>query len=266
MSKILEYPKLAAEITQWITDYAEKAGMTSLVIGISGGIDSAVVSTLCARTGLPTFACNIPIRSHEDHTSLAQVHMDWLVSTYGIFSHTMNLDYVLMELIRAVPFDNKHGWANTKSRLRMTALYQVAATVNGLVVGTGNKVEDYGVMFYTKYGDGGVDISPIGDLTKSQVRELARYLKIDDRIINATPTDGLWDDQRTDESQIGATYEELEWAMENGRWSGDHYMIDKDEVSERQWRVVDIYKNLNKKGQHKVQPIPVYKLTDNVYK
>jgi NAD+ synthase len=237
---------LKNRIVNWIKDYADTNNLQALVVGVSGGIDSAVVSTLCAETKLPTFALGMPIHQDHNQESLSDNHLSWLdkkydnvkklkfdlTRTFETFKKTLN-EYSHDEL----------ALANTRSRLRMVTLYQIAGKYNGIVVGTGNKVEDYGVGFYTKYGDGGVDIAPIADLYKTEVRELGGYLGVVDEIIDATPTDGLWDDKRTDEDQLGVSYALLEEAMESGTGPG-----------------VDTLYRFNKANQHKMQPIPTFKL------
>jgi len=206
-------------ISNWIKDYvnAMPNKAESLVIGISGGIDSSVSSTLSAMTGLKTIVVSMPIKQKKTQHDLSLKHQQWLIKKFkNVEVHTLELDK-LFEIFKSSlsKFDNEHGMANSRARLRMTTLYQVAAANKGIVVGTGNKIEDFGVGFYTKYGDGGVDISPIGDCKKTEVWELGRELKILDEIINAQPTDGLWDDGRTDEGQLGLSYKELEEAMDN---------------------------------------------------
>ena len=247
MNRIKDYVELKKRIVTWIKDYAESNGIKSLVVGVSGGIDSAVVSTLCAETGLPTYALTMPLLSKKENTALSDGHALGLVKRYSNVTN-VNVDltdsYKVFNLTVDDTFTkNELANANTKSRLRMVTLYQVAGSVGGIVVGTGNKVEDYGIGFYTKYGDGGVDIAPIADLYKTEVRELGGHLGVDALIIDAKPTDGLWDDGRTDEDQIGATYEELEEAMEKG-----------------EGKAVDILYKFNNKNSHKMQPIPTFKL------
>ena len=246
------------EIVEWIKNYA-KPNNFSLVVGISGGIDSALVSTLCAETGLDTYVVSMPIYQKEDQLKRARNHIKWLKS---IYNNVIDLEFDLTETFQSFsnnfnnsqngkPFNSPLSLANSRSRLRMTTLYHIASNVNGIVDGTGNKVEDFGVGFFTKYGDGGVDISPIGDLTKTEVRQMAKTLGVNDDIIVAKPTDGLWEDDRSDEEQIGATYEELEWVMSfNGNI---------DELSGRNKDVYNIYKNFNKSNKHKMIAIPVYK-------
>ena len=249
MNRIKDYEVLKDNIVRWLKDYywMHSGNIKGFVVGVSGGIDSAVVSTLCAETGLPTYVMTMPLHSKEENTELSEAH------AYGLVEKYSNVTMVNVDLTRT--YDTLMTWvddaftgnelanANTKSRLRMVSLYQVAGSVGGIVVGTGNKVEDYGVGFYTKYGDGGVDIAPIADLYKTEVRELGGHLGVDDLIIDAKPTDGLWEDGRTDEDQIGATYEELEEAMENGEGKG-----------------VDILYKFNNQNSHKMQPIPTFKL------
>ena len=206
-------------ISGWIKDYVNDMPnkAQSLVIGISGGIDSSVSSTLSAMTGLKTIVLSMPIKQKLDQHSLSLKHQDWLVNKFdNVEAHTIDLDELFLTFSSSLSkFDNEHGMANSRARLRMTTLYQVAAANKGIVVGTGNKVEDFGVGFYTKYGDGGVDISPIADCNKTEVWEIGKELGILNEIIEAAPTDGLWDDSRTDEGQLGLKYHELEEAMNN---------------------------------------------------
>lgn len=246
MNRIENYGQLKDNIVQWLTDYCVSNSVKSLVIGVSGGIDSAVSSTLAASTGLPTYALGMPIHQNQEQESLSDAHLKWLSDNYtNVVVHKFDLTKVF-ETFKFTMKDfgsNTHSLANSRSRLRMVTLYQVAGSVGGIVVGTGNKVEDYGVGFYTKYGDGGVDIAPIADLYKTEVWELGKFLGVDSRIITASPTDGLWDDGRTDEDQIGCSYQVLEEAMENGEGPG-----------------VDILNKFNKQNQHKMLPIPTFKL------
>ena len=247
MIRIEDYEELKVRIVNWLKDYYWKYDIKAFVVGVSGGIDSAVVSTLCAETGFPTYVLTMPLHSKKGNTELSDVHAKALSKKYSNV-RVVNID--LSNTYESLLFDidqdfvtNELANANTKSRLRMVSLYQVAGSVGGIVVGTGNKVEDYGVGFYTKYGDGGVDIAPIADLYKSEVWELGEYLDVDQRIVDAKPTDGLWDDGRNDEDQIGATYVELEEAMEN-----------KTGVA------LNILEEYNKKNKHKMEPIPTFKL------
>tara|TARA_R110000824_G_scaffold270034_1_gene458499 strand:+ start:3491 stop:4261 length:771 start_codon:yes stop_codon:yes gene_type:complete len=251
---------LSKEICSWIENYAIDNNLSTLVIGVSGGVDSAVVSTLCAMTGMPTKILNMPISSKAKNTSLSDLHCNWIVDNYSnVTFEKIDLTDVFLSFEQAL-LDNNDSCdlsiANSKSRLRMMALYYVAGASNGIVVGTGNKVEDFGVGFYTKYGDGGVDISPIADLTKTQVRKLAKLLGVNSQIIEAPPTDGLWGDSRTDEEQIGATYEELELAM----CFGDN--TDFSELTFRQQEVIGIYQSFHIRNKHKMLPIPVFELKE----
>ena len=206
-------------IKNWIIDYVQSMPKkaSALVVGVSGGIDSAVVSTVSSMTGLKTFVLSMPIKQIKTQDDLSKLHCKWLVNNFKNVSYlNVDLDNVFSSFANAVGKNNsEHAFANSRARLRMATLYQVAGSNNGIVVGTGNKVEDFGVGFYTKYGDGGVDISPIADCTKSQVWEMGEFLEIDHKIISAPPTDGLWIDGRNDEDQLGMTYKELEEAMEN---------------------------------------------------
>ena len=233
------------KIRTWLKDYLENANLDSFVVGVSGGIDSAVTSTLCAMTGKHTFLLSMPIHQNEEELQRAENHMRWLGEHY---ENVQNLEFDLTqtyETFKAMWLneDNNLALANTRSRLRMVTLYHVAAMNKGLVVGTGNKVEDYGIGFYTKYGDGGVDIAPIADLMKSEVRELGKQLNINQEIIDAPPTDGLWDDGRTDEGQLGLSYKELEEAMDNEN------SVNRDK-----------YNSIRSANLHKMEPIPVCKI------
>jgi NAD+ synthase len=245
--------KLQNKIIKWIQDYAESNNINSLVIGISGGIDSALTSILCAETGIQTILVSMPIMQSNDELIRARNHIRFLEDRYKNV-HGMEKDltklFETFQLTFSDLFTSDLAFANARSRLRMTSLYHIAQTSNGIVVGTGNRIEDFGVGFFTKYGDGGVDISPIADLMKSEVKSLAKEIGIAEDIINAAPTDGLWEDGRTDEDQIGATYEELEWAMtyEEGY-----------SLTNRQQEVLDIYNKFNKQNKHKMIPIPIFK-------
>lgn len=247
MNRITDYKNLSDRIVSWLNGYVlENPSIKSFVVGVSGGIDSAVSSTLAASTGLPTYALGMPIHQNKEQESLSDIHLEWLQSNFdNVISYKFDLTPVfdVFKSSMASFGLNNLALANSKSRLRMVTLYQVATEVNGIVVGTGNKIEDYGVGFYTKYGDGGVDIAPIADLYKTEVWMLGEHLGVDERIISAKPTDGLWDDGRTDEDQIGASYVQLEEAMENGTGPA-----------------VDILLKFNKQNKHKMQPIPTFKL------
>ena len=246
MNRITDYSKLKTDISDWMVDYMKSSGMNVFVVGVSGGIDSAVVSTLAAETRYNVFALGMPIHQNPEQESLSDAHLKWLSEKY------INVEAVKINLTNTFEtfrYDlerhatDNHALANTRSRLRMVTLYQFAGQYKGIVVGTGNKVEDYGVGFYTKYGDGGVDIAPIADLYKTEVWELGKHLGVDSRIIEATPTDGLWNDGRTDEDQLGTTYVALEEAMESG--TGD---------------AVKILETFNNMNSHKMNPIPTFKL------
>jgi len=243
----MEVSKKIMFIKDWILNYINSMPKqaTSLVIGISGGIDSSVASTLCAMTDIKTIVLTMPIKQISSQHDLSLKHEKWLKNKFkNIESHTIELDEVFKSFRSKLSgFDSEHGLANSRARIRMTTLYQVAAANNGIVVGTGNKIEDFGVGFYTKYGDGGVDISPIADCTKTEVWELGKELGILEEIIQAQPTDGLWDDGRTDVGQLGLTYQELEEAMNNS--NSPHRSK---------------YLEQRKLNLHKMQPIPVCKI------
>lgn len=255
--------KLANEIVAWLRDYAVKNNRNCFVVGVSGGVDSALVSTLCAMTGRFTYCVILPCQSTSNGITLAQDHIRHLKSIYGTVSDVyMDLTSTFGLFEANVPAKFRYGdkgeltFANTKSRLRMIALYQVAGMTHGCVVGTGNKVEDFGIGFFTKYGDGGVDVSPIADLTKTEVRAMAKVLGVNKAILNAAPTDGLWADNRSDEQAIGATYEELEWAMDFLKSVVDY---DKDDLTPRQREIMKLYKARHAAAQHKLNPIPIFK-------
>ena len=243
------------KISNWLENYLRNSNLECFIIGISGGIDSALVSTLCAQTTKKTIVVSMPIYQEKFQLERAEKHINWLKQKYSnVESHTIDLSLLFDNFKSLFPLpENKLALANSRSRLRMVTLYQIAGINRGLVVGTGNKIEDFGVGFFTKYGDGGVDILPIADLTKTEVRLLARELGIIEDILSAKPTDGLWEDNRTDEDQIGATYEELEWVMD--------YIKNPNTINltTRQELVLSIYQRLNKQNLHKMQPIPVYK-------
>tara|TARA_B100000674_G_scaffold492350_1_gene512181 strand:- start:612 stop:1349 length:738 start_codon:yes stop_codon:yes gene_type:complete len=245
----MDVKKRAKIITNWIINYCDTASYKprSLVVGISGGIDSSVVSTLCASTGLRTIVLTMPIKQIKSQHDLSLLHAKWLKQKFkNVEHHLLEMDKIFTSFSQVLNnFDNEHGYANSKARLRMASLYQVAAANNGIVVGTGNKVEDFGVGFYTKYGDGGVDISPIADCTKTQVWELGKHLGVSENIINTPPTDGLWTDGRNDAQQLGMSYEELEKAM-----------VDKNDPNYKK------YLEIREKNLHKMNPIPVCKFNE----
>jgi len=247
----MKLPETKNFIVKWLKNYAESNNTKSFIIGISGGIDSSLTSTLCALTGIKTVVVSLPIHQKKNELNNAEAHAKWLIQKHKnvCFEH-IELTNVFEKYKKTIPskFHSDLNLANSRARLRMTTLYQIAAKLSGIVVGTGNKIEDFGIGFFTKYGDGGVDISPIADLTKSEVTKLAIFCGIIKNIINAAPTDGLWEDGRTDESQIGATYNELEWALQHNG---------KKQLTKREQEVLEIYKKLHKKNMHKMQPIPV---------
>ena len=248
-------------IEQWLKDYQGKAGTDGWVVGVSGGIDSAVTSTLCARTGLPTLLVEMPIHQHAEQVSRAQEHISALQAKHAnVTDVCVDLTNVYENLVSALPNEEDQSgglaFANSRARIRMTTLYALAAQRRSLVVGTGNKVEDFGVGFYTKYGDGGVDLSPIADLMKSEVFAVGAELGVVQSIQSAPPTDGLWGDDRTDEDQLGARYEELEWAMQMEGSSSENWTA-------RQHEVMAIFLRLNRANQHKMRPIPVCIMPDD---
>lgn len=252
-------------IVNWLKSYAQDNKMKGFVVGVSGGIDSALTSTLCAKTGLPTLCLEMPIKQQQNQVDRAQEHINWLRKQHAnVTEKVVVLGPVFDALSKAVAADEQKNedllsLANTRSRLRMVTLYFYAACKRYLVAGTGNKVEDFGVGFYTKYGDGGVDLSPIADLSKTQVRALARTLGVDKTILTAPPTDGLWDDDRNDEEQLGATYEQLEWAMAQhaaGKSPADF-------VGENA-RVLAVFLSHHNANKHKMQPIPVCSIPEHL--
>lgn len=242
-------------IVKWLREYRERSGMQGFVVGISGGIDSALTSTLCALTGSPTLLLSMPIHQHKAELDRANEHMKWLSGKFENVAYSeQSLTDIFLHIEKTFPAEIRDPltMANTRSRLRMLALYAYAGNNKLLVAGTGNKVEDFGVGFFTKYGDGGVDISPIADLMKSEVRALAKHLGIVPGILEAQPTDGLYAESRTDESQIGASYDELEWAMEF-----DKKKAPESGLSVRQKEVLAIYRNFNSRNRHKMEAVPV---------
>ena len=262
MNRIADYSDLEDRIVKWINDYCVYYKIKSLVIGISGGIDSSVVSTLCALTGLKTYVVGMPINQLEKQESLSDTHGHWLERKFdNVTFIKTDMSKVYDSFLQTLASDigesfatNKLAQANSRSRLRMVTLYQIAGSVGGIVVGTGNKVEDYGVGFYTKYGDGGVDIAPIADLYKTEVWRLGEHLGVDERIIAAPPTDGLWDDGRTDEDQIGTSYNMLEWVMEKGL-TEDPMFLNEEETN-----AVNVYQKFHMQNKHKMVDIPTFKL------
>ena len=246
----MQIPERVDYIKNWINDYCKSTSKEpdSLIIGISGGIDSSVTSTLCALTGKKTIVLSMPINQIKEQHNLSLKHQEWLKKKFkNVEGYLIDLDDVFKSFkISLTQFDNEHGMANSRARLRMTTLYQAAASNNGIVVGTGNKVEDFGVGFYTKYGDGGVDISPIADCTKSQVWEMGKHLGVLEEIAKAQPTDGLWDDGRTDVVQLGMSYQELEKAMKDPTSAG-----------------YKKYLKIRKRNLHKMNPIPVCKMNND---
>ena len=252
-----DWGQVARDISDWISDYAHRNGLEALVVGVSGGVDSSVTSTLTAMTGIRTIVVNMPIHQDEAQYDLSNLHIEWLLSKWrNVERAKIDLSNTFDELCSDLDGQVVTEWslANTRARLRMTALFAIAGSNNGIVVGTGNKVEDFGIGFFTKYGDGGVDISPIADLFKSDVYSIGEELGVISEVLDAAPTDGLWNDGRTDEDQIGATYEEIEWAMKESAKPSSR------DLSERERKVLDIYQRLNKSNSHKMDPIPVFKL------
>ena len=246
--------KLETQISKWISNYVKENNLSSLIVGISGGIDSAVTSTLCAMTDFNTKLVVMPIYQNKEETKRGINHCTFLKKRFNNID-IINLDLtdVYEALKHKIPstYHNKLSLANTRARIRMTTLYAIAGGSNGIVVGTGNKVEDFGVGFFTKYGDGGVDISPIADLMKSEVFELAKILDINKEIINALPTDGLWDDGRSDEDQLGVSYDDIEWAMTN--------KLDSDNIDACQSNIMKVYHKHRKQNLHKMKEIPIFK-------
>ncbi len=257
----MNHKEVIKHIVNWLSTYSLNSKTNGYVIGVSGGIDSALTSTLLAKTELPLLVLDMPIHQDEKQISRAKNHIEWLTKNYkNVTSLTNDLTSVYDQFIVSTnnnsSFDNERSLVNTRARLRMTTLYYYAQIHNYLVAGTGNKVEDFGIGFFTKYGDGGVDLSPIADLYKSEVYEISEVLGINNDILIAPPTDGLWNDNRTDEDQIGATYDELEWAM---KFKGD-----LKSCSEREKEVLRIYKQFNIISKHKTDPIPICLIPENL--
>jgi NAD+ synthase len=257
--------KVKDHLVKWLSTRLKQSGLKGFVVGVSGGIDSAVTSTLCAETGAPVIVLNMPIHQNPNHTTRSDEHIAWLKSKYSnVTSHTVDLTDTFEVFCDQLPNAALGGFslANTRSRLRMVTLYAFANSNNFLVGGTGNKVEDYGVGFFTKYGDGGVDLSPIADLLKSEVYELASYLETVQSVQTAVPNDGLWDDGRSDEDQIGATYNELEWALEYYDTHGDNWA--SAELSDREREVMKIYLDRHFGNKHKLEVPPVCEVPEEI--
>lgn len=261
----MQNEKVVEHIVNWLKEYATQAKMTGFVVGVSGGIDSALTSTLCAKTGLRVLCVEMPIHQDERQVTRAKEHISQLKKRFAnVTNVVVDLTTTFEELKKAVPLVETSeqlnlSLANTRARLRMSTLYYFAGLHKYLVAGTGNKVEDFGVGFYTKYGDGGVDLSPIADLMKSEVFALAATVKVPESIQNAAPTDGLWGDDRTDEDQIGATYDQLEWAMHQ-----EEIGKTVEDFNNEEARVFALYRKLNNANKHKMDPIPVCKIPVNL--
>jgi len=258
----MQADKIIEHIAGWLEEYCCKAGLRGFVVGVSGGIDSAVASTLCAKSGREVLALNMPIYQPRDQQTLAERHVQWLEERFPLVTGmTIDLTPAFQSLETVLPEDIQDGlsMANTRSRLRMLTLYAFANNRCMLVAGTGNKIEDFGVGFFTKYGDGAVDIAPIADLMKSEVYALGAELGILEDIRAATPTDGLWADSRSDEEQLGASYDELEWAMRFEVSKGN-----EDGLTDRQRQVLAVYRRLNRCNRHKMVPIPVAEVPDHL--
>lgn len=255
--------EIIEHIVNWLSNYIDSTGLKGFTVGVSGGIDSAVTSTLCAKTGRRVIALNMPIHQARDQEDRSGEHIKWLQSNFdNVTGIDMNLTPVFDSIKTHFPDNIQDGltMANTRSRLRMMTLYAFASHHKMLVAGTGNKVEDFGVGFYTKYGDGGVDISPIADLMKTQVYTIGKAFGVTPSILSAAPTDGLWEDNRTDESQIGASYEELEWAMQYLEKAPEK----RPEPDSRQRKVIEIYQGFHTANRHKMDPIPVCRIPENL--
>ncbi len=258
MEEISEY------IVSWLLEYSEKSNTNGFVVGVSGGIDSAVTSTLAAETGKDVIVVEMPIHQDAAQVTRAQDHIAFLKNKYpNVKSERVDLTDTYETFRKSIPTTNlaseELALVNTRARLRMTTLFYFAGLHNCLVAGTGNKVEDFGIGFFTKYGDGGVDLSPIADLMKSEVYALGAELGVIDSILEAAPTDGLWGDDKTDEDQIGASYDELEWAMEF-----DEFGFDESDLNDRQKEVLNIFRRMNRANQHKMNPIPVCEIPEDI--
>ena len=251
--------KVTNHIINWLKDYIEKSKLNGFIVGVSGGVDSALTSTLCAKTGYPVMCLEMPIHQNKKQISNSSIQINWLKSNFSnVTSSEVNLSDVFDKFIDVTPDESNElinlALANTRARLRMLTLYYFSTVNRYIVTGTGNKVEDFAIGFFTKYGDGGVDISPIADLLKSEVFKLASHLNLPEEILSATPTDGLWNDNRSDEDQIGASYNEIEWAM-NQKPNNTN-----SKLNNREKDVIDILTNLNSKNKHKMIPIPICKI------
>ena len=258
MEEISEY------IVSWLLEYSEKSNTNGFVVGVSGGIDSAVTSTLAAETGKDVIVVEMPIHQDAAQVTRAQDHIAFLKNKYpNVKSERVDLTDTYETFRKSIPTTSlaseELALVNTRARLRMTTLFYFAGLHNCLVAGTGNKVEDFGIGFFTKYGDGGVDLSPIADLMKSEVYALGAELGVIDSILEAAPTDGLWGDDKTDEDQIGASYDELEWAMEF-----DEFGFDESDLNDRQKEVLNIFRRMNRANQHKMNPIPVCEIPEDI--
>ena len=255
----MQVDRIASHIKSWLVDYLNKSNLNGFVVGVSGGVDSALTASLAASTGFPTLLLNMPIFQADTHIKRSDKQIAQLKNEFNNVSGAkIDLSDPFRAFKNQLPssVQDELSMANARARIRMTTLYAFASSHNYLVAGTGNKVEDFGVGFYTKYGDGGVDISPIADLLKSEVFQLAKHLNVIQEILEAKPTDGLWGDDRSDEDQIGASYDELEWAMQHISSPQTHLF------SERQKEVLKIYSQLNKANKHKMLPIPVCEIPD----
>lgn len=258
----MEAKKVVTHIVEWLKAYSSAARTKGFVVGVSGGIDSAVTSALCARAGLEVLCVEMPIHQSPDQVSRAGQHIDQLATEFpNVKRQELDLTPIFDAFVQSLPKNenvdlHEFSLVNTRARFRMSTLYYFAALHQSLVAGTGNKIEDFGIGFFTKYGDGGVDLSPIADLTKTEVYAIGKEMGISDEIMSAPPTDGLWGDSRTDEDQIGASYPELEWAMD--------FKGDETNLSERQTTVLALYRKLNKQNEHKVVPIPICIIPENL--